>query len=235
MARTTGCACESRSGPISQADPFSARPSGNSAEPLHEHPGYRQVQIRDRPAGAAQGGCDAAARAWALHRRHQPARTGPRLHAEKQHRARPDQVDRHIGSEGDEGRARNHHRRGRQALRHLAIGATVQEQGWHRPQEAAAAGIADRQGALLRRPDRLRGGRDLATSQGRRRGDQRRHRAAAGRDHAGASHRAERARAVRGRAGQHLPRLSLRRRRQGRSPRSPARPTGSSSISATPA
>ena len=46
------------------------------------------------------------------------------------------------------------------------------------------AGAADRQGALRRRSDRLRGGGDAAAGQGRRRGDRDRHRAAAGRDHA---------------------------------------------------
>ena len=51
-----------------------------------------------------------------------------------------------------------YHRRRPEALRHLAIGAAVQEQGRLRPEEAAAAGAADRQGALRRRSDRLRGG-----------------------------------------------------------------------------
>ena len=88
------------------------------------------------------------------------------------------------------------------ALRHAAVGAAVQEQGRLRPEEAAAAGAADRQGALRRRSDRLRGGDDAGAGQGCRRGDRGRHRAAAGRDHAGPGGRQGRAGDLRRRAGQ---------------------------------
>ena len=164
MAETGGCACET--GLVRYLKParVALRKQAKQAKLLHEHPGYRQdpLRLRHRPAGAAQGGRNAAARRRPLHRRHQSAGSGPRLHPALERRARADQVDRHRRRQEDEGRARRLHRRGRGAIRHAAIGAAVQEQGRHRPEEAAAAGAADRQGALRRRSDRLRGGRDRA-------------------------------------------------------------------------
>ena len=121
------------------------------------------------------------------------------------------------------------HRRGPDGLRHAAVGAAVQEQGRHRPEEAAAAGAADRQGALRRRSDRLRGGRDAGAGQGCLRGDRGRYRGAAGHHHAGPGGRQGRAGDLRRRAGQRLPRLPLRRHREGRTRRSPAPSTRSSS------
>ena len=70
--------------------------------------------------------------------------------------------------------------------------------------------------------------------QGRLRGHRGRHRGAAGRDHAGSGGRQGRAGDLRRRAGQRRARLPLWRQREGRTPRSPAPSTRSSSSSSTP-
>ena len=87
--------------------------------------------------------------------------------------------------------------------------------------QAAAAGAADRQGALRRRSGRLRGRRDAAAGEGRRRSGRGRHRAAAGGDRAERRRARRRAAALRRRARQCRARLSLRRRREGRGRPSP--------------
>ena len=69
-----------------------------------------------------------------------------------------------------------------EALRHAQMHRAVQEPRRLADEEAGAAGAADRQGALRRRSDRLRGGGNAAAGEGRRRSGRGRHRAAARRD-----------------------------------------------------
>ena len=193
--------------------------------------------MRIGAAGAAQGGRQAPARRKAATPTTSTCRTRPMpMILRSTHRARPDQVDRH----------RRPPRRCRacsaiytgadlEALRHAAIGAAVQEPRRLRHEEAAAAGAADRQGALRRRSDRLRGGGDPGrrprTPPRRSRSTSSRCRSVTTPEQAVAHGRAA---PVRRRAGQRLPRLPLRRQREGRRRPSRAPRTRSSSSSSTP-
>ena len=120
------------------------------------------IRLRHRPAGEAQGGPHAAARRKAATPTTSTCRTRPMPYILRcTDRARPDQVDRHRRRQGDAGRARDLHRRGPQGLRHASSPALpFKSRDGSDMKKPGRADAADRQGALRRRPDRLRGGRD---------------------------------------------------------------------------
>ena len=170
-----------------------------------------------------------------LHRRHQPA--GPGLRGD---RAQPRRARRHQGHRHRRGRARCpacsrlYRRRPRRTTARSNASCRSRTATAPPMTQAAAAGAADRQGALRRRSGRLRRRRDAAAGEGRRRGGRARHRAAARRGATRRTPRAGRAAALRRRARQRRARLSLRRQRAGRGRlrQGRARHAGSSSSTA---
>ena len=140
-------------------------------------PGGRE--ICRRPVGAAQGRPDAAARPGPLHRRRQPAGPGLCGDGAQPDRPRRHPRDRHRGRAQNAGRARRLYRRRSEGLRPAQMRRAVQQPRRLADEEAAAPGAGDRQGALCRRPGRLRRRRDRARGQGRGRSGRGRYRAAA--------------------------------------------------------
>ena len=132
---------------------------------MQNDPTAGRYQIRHRPAGAAQRGPDAGARRRPLHRRRQPRRPG--LCGDGAQPPSPTASSSKIDTDGgaqDEGRARRlHRRRPRRGYGTLKCIVPFKNRDGSRDEEAAAPGAGDRQGALRRRSDRLRGGRDAAT------------------------------------------------------------------------
>ena len=118
----------------------------------------RADEIRHRPAGAAHRRPDPGARRRPLHRRRQAPGRGLCGDGAQPARPRRDQGHRHRGGARHAGRARRLYRRRPRRLRHAQMHRAVQQPRRLADEEAAAAGAADRQGALRRRPGRLRGG-----------------------------------------------------------------------------
>ena len=177
----------------------------------------RLDEIRCRPAGAAQGRPDAAARAGALHRRHQPARPGLCRDGAQPDRARRPERHRHKGGVRHAGRAGDP-----DPCRSRGGGLRAAQMRHEHPaarrlaDEDAAAPVARQgQGALCRRGGGLRRGRDGGAGQGRRRSRRARHRGAARRHLAGRGAESRRAADPCRGAGQPGARLPLRRRRRG--------------------
>ena len=175
--------------------------------------GQFRREIRDRPAGAAQGRPAPAHGRRQVHRRRQPSGPAPPGVPARAHGPRHDQGHGRCRRQGGAGRGRRVLGQGPRRRRHRPCLHRRQAGGPRRQRHVPhpAPGAARRQGALCRRADRHGDRRDREPGQGRRRDDHARDRGAAGRRQRGAGARQGRPRDPRREARQSLPALGERR------------------------